>query len=258
VRFVAIERNAENGAVIFLEDMRRVRAEAQQIKLAALGRLTANIAHEVRNPLSAISYATELLQEQQGDASNRRLLQIVLDNTHRINQIVKDVMQLNRRDRAQPEVFELAAILRGFAEEFDLAERHAGVMVLAGLTAGEVSFDRGHFRQVLWNLCRNALRYGRKLPGSLVLAMSAENGLVTLAVQDDGPGISVEHQGKLFEPFFTTAADGTGLGLYIAKELCEANGARLEYRADEELTGACFSITFGNIQRDGGVDKYGG
>ena len=137
MRFVAIERNAENGAVIFLEDMRRVRAEAQQIKLAALGRLTANIAHEVRNPLSAISYATELLQEEQGDARNRRLLQIVLDNTHRINQIVQDVMQLNRRDRAQPEVFELAAILRSFAEEFDLAERHAGVMVLAGLTAGE-------------------------------------------------------------------------------------------------------------------------
>jgi len=138
VRFVAIERNAANGAVIFLEDMRRVRAEAQQIKLAALGRLTANIAHEVRNPLSAISYATELLQEQQGDTSNRRLLQIVLDNTHRINQIVQDVMQLNRRDRAQPEVFELAAILRSFAEEFDLAERHAGVMALAGLVPGEV------------------------------------------------------------------------------------------------------------------------
>jgi two-component system sensor histidine kinase PilS (NtrC family) len=258
VRFVAIERNAENGAVIFLEDMRRVRAEAQQIKLAALGRLTANIAHEVRNPLSAISYATELLQEEQGDAKNRRLLQIVLDNTHRINQIVQDVMQLNRRDRAQPEVFELTAILRSFAEEFDPAERHAGVMLLAGLTEGEVSFDRGHFRQVLWNLCRNALRYGRKLPGSLVLKMSAANGRVMLVVQDDGPGISVEHQSKLFEPFFTTAQEGTGLGLYIAKELCEANGARLEYHANEERMGACFCITFGNIHRDGGVDEYGG
>ncbi len=258
VRYVAIENNAENGAVIFLEDMQRVRAEAQQIKLAALGRLTANIAHEVRNPLSAISYATELLQEEQGDGRNQRLLKIVLDNTHRINQIVQDVMQLNRRDRAQPEVFELAAVLRGFAEEFDLAERNAGVLVLAGLTADEVSFDRGHLRQVLWNLCRNALRYGRKLPGSLVLSMSAENGLVTLDVQDDGPGISVEHQGKLFEPFFTTAPDGTGLGLYIAKELCEANGARLEYHPGEELTGTCFSITFSNIRRDGGVDEYGG
>ena len=259
LRFVPIERDAAHGAVIFLEDMQRVRAEAQQIKLAALGRLTANIAHEVRNPLSAISYATELLQEDPGDAKHQRLLQIVLDNTHRINQIVQDVMQLNRRDRAQPEVFDLEAMLRTFVEEFDSAERfEPGVMVLAGMTGIEVSFDRGHLRQVLWNLCRNALRYGRKLPGSLVLTMSAEDGRVMLAVQDDGPGISVEHQGKLFEPFFTTAPDGTGLGLYIAKELCEANGALLEYHAGEGQAGACFRITFGELHRDGEVHGHGG
>jgi two-component system sensor histidine kinase PilS (NtrC family) len=259
LRFVPIERDAANGAVIFLEDMQRVRAEAQQIKLAALGRLTANIAHEVRNPLSAISYATELLQEEPGDAKHQRLLQIVLDNTHRINQIVQDVMQLNRRDRAQPEVFELEAMLRTFVEEFDSAERfEPGVMVLAGMTGREVRFDRGHLRQVLWNLCRNALRYGRKLPGSLVLTMSAEDGRVMLALQDDGPGISVEHQGKLFEPFFTTAPEGTGLGLYIAKELCEANGALLEYHMGEGQGGACFCITFGELHRDGEVHGHGG
>jgi len=259
LRFVPIERDAANGAVIFLEDMQRVRAEAQQIKLAALGRLTANIAHEVRNPLSAISYATELLQEEPGDAKHQRLLQIVLDNTQRINQIVQDVMQLNRRDRAQPEVFELEAMLRTFVEEFDSAERfEPGVMVLAGMTGREVRFDRGHLRQVLWNLCRNALRYGRKLPGSLVLTMSAEDGRVMLAVQDDGPGISVEHQGKLFEPFFTTAPEGTGLGLYIAKELCEANGALLEYHTGEGQAGACFCITFGELHRDGEVHGHGG
>src|SRR5450756_1950216 len=182
LRFVPIEKDAENGVVIFLEDMQRVRAEAQQIKLAALGRLTVNIAHEVRNPLSAISYATELLQEEPGDAKHQRLLQIVLDNTQRINQIVQDVMQLNRRDRAQPEVFELEAMLRTFVEEFDSAERfEPGVMVLAGMAGREVRFDRDHLRQVLWNLCRNALRYGRKLPGSLVLTMSAEDGRVMLA-----------------------------------------------------------------------------
>jgi two-component system sensor histidine kinase PilS (NtrC family) len=259
LRFVPIERDAAHGVVIFLEDMQRVRAEAQQIKLAALGRLTANIAHEVRNPLSAISYATELLQEEPGDAKHQRLLQIVLDNTQRINQIVQDVMQLNRRDRAQPEVFELEAMLRTFVEEFDSAERfEPGVMVLAGLTEREVSFDRGHLRQVLWNLCRNALRYSRKMSGSLMLTMSAEDGHVLLDVQDDGPGISAEHQGKLFEPFFTTAPDGTGLGLYIAKELCEANGARLEYHAGEGQAGACFRIAFGELHRDGGGHDYGG
>ena len=246
LRFVAIEQDAARGVVIFLEDMQRVRAEAQQIKLAALGRLTANIAHEVRNPLSAISYATELMQEELGDARHQRLLQIVLDNTQRINQIVQDVMQLNRRDRVQSEMFELDAILRTFLDEFELAERiEPGVMLLTGIPGVEVTFDRGHLRQVLWNLCRNALRYGSKLPGSVMLIMGVEEGRVLLDVQDDGPGISAEHQGKLFEPFFTTAAEGTGLGLYIAKELCEANGARLEYHAVEGRAGACFRITFG-------------
>ena len=274
LRFVPIERDAAHGALIFLEDMQRVRAEAQQIKLAALGRLTANIAHEVRNPLSAISYATELLNEEQDDAKRQRLLQIVLDNTQRINQIVQDVMQLNRRDRAQPEVFKLDVMLRTFIEEFELAERlipkagnplagklaveltQPGVMVLKGAPGIEVAFDRGHLRQVLWDLCRNALRYCRKLPGSLVLTTGREDGLVVLDVQNDGPGISAEHQGKLFEPFFTTAADGTGLGLYIARELCEANGARLEYHAGG--AGACFRITFGDLHKDSERHEHGG
>lgn len=251
LHFVAVERDAAHGAVIFLEDMQRVQAEAQQIKLAALGRLTANIAHEVRNPLSAISYATELLQEEQGDAKPRRLLQIVLDNTQRINQIVQDVMQLNRRDRAQVEEFDLDALLRTFAEEFAQTERlKPGVLVLQGSSGRQISFDRGHLRQVLWNLCRNGLRYGRNLPGSLVLRVGIESGRVILEVQDDGPGIPAEHRGRLFEPFFTTASEGTGLGLYIAKELCEANAAQLEYHdqtiqaGEGREMGACFRITF--------------
>jgi two-component system sensor histidine kinase PilS (NtrC family) len=258
LRFVQIERDAEQGAVIFLEDMRRVRAEAQQIKLAALGRLTANIAHEVRNPLSAISYATELLQEERGDTKQQRLLNIVLDNTRRINQIVQDVMQLNRRDRAMPEVFELDVMLRAFIEEFCLAERlDQGMMVLEGLPVFKVTFDRGHLRQVLWNLCFNALRYCRKLPGSLSLTMGVSDQRVVLDVQDDGPGIQAEQQGKLFEPFFTTAADGTGLGLYIAKELCEANGALLEYHRSGK-PGACFRITFCEPDKNVGGDENGG
>ena len=256
LRFVSIERDAARGAVIFLEDMQRVRAEAQQIKLAALGRLTANIAHEVRNPLSAISYATELLREEQDDAKRQRLLQIVLDNTQRINKIVHDVMQLNQRDRAQTEAIELESFMRSFVEEFELAERLApGVAAVSGMPGIEVSFDSGHLHQVLWDLCRNALRYCSKMPGSLKLTMVSEDGQAALEVQDDGPGVSSEHQGKLFEPFFTTAADGTGLGLYIARELCEANGARLEYRVGG--AGACFRITFGDMDKVGGRQEHG-
>ncbi|MDZ4201282.1 MAG: ATP-binding protein [Gallionella sp.] len=246
LRFVPIERDAARGVLIFLEDMQRVQAEAQQIKLAALGRLTANIAHEVRNPLSAISYATELLREESVDAKQQRLLQIVLDNTRRINRIVQDVMQLNRRDRAQAEIFDLASMLRGFVDEFLLAERvDAGVLSLTGLTGIDISFDRGHLRQVLWNLCRNALRYASKTQASVSLTLLAESGRTILEVADNGVGIADEHLQKLFEPFFTTATDGTGLGLYIAKELCEANGALLEYHKEEGQSGACFRITFG-------------
>ncbi len=249
LRFVGVERQASQGAVIFMEDMRHVQAEAQQIKLAALGRLTANLAHEVRNPLSAISYATELLQEETHDARQERLLQLIKENTQRINRIVEDVMQLNRRDRARPEAFDLAALLPGFADEFSQAERiEQGVVVLKAGQVGVVTFDRGHFRQVLWNLCRNALYYGKRQAGSLALATGIERGRVILEVQDDGPGVLPEHLARLFEPFFTTAEQGTGLGLYIAKELCDANGAWLEYvdaEHREVKQGACFRITFG-------------
>ncbi|HEX5338982.1 MAG TPA: ATP-binding protein [Gallionella sp.] len=259
LRFVAVERGAAHGAVIFLEDMQRIQAEAQQIKLAALGRLTANIAHEVRNPLSAISYATELLQEEPGDAKQQRLLNIILDNTQRINRIVQDVMQLNRRDRAQKEAFDLAEHLRAFADEFVQAERlEPGVLVLLSARAGAVSFDRGHLRQVLWNLCRNGLRYGRGLPGSLVLMTRIERGRMILDVLDDGPGVPVEHRARLFEPFFTTAAEGTGLGLYIAKQLCEANGAQLTYHSREGEAGACFRVTFAELLGEGGLHEQDG
>jgi len=258
LRFVPIEKDISRGAVVFIEDMQRVRAEAQQIKLAALGRLTANIAHEVRNPLSAISYATELLCEEEGGEKQERLLKIVLENTQRINQIVQDVMQLNKRDRAQSELFVLDGMLHAFVEELCLAEQILpDVVVLSVVKELEVFFDRGHLRQVLWNLCRNALRYGKKLPGSLKLTVKLEDGRRVLEVHDDGPGINVDDQVNLFEPFFTTAPDGTGLGLYIAKELCEANGARLEYRANNESRkGACFRLTFSeSVNNNGGSDR---
>lgn len=254
LHFVPIERDTTQGVVIFLEDMKRIQAEAQQIKLAALGRLTANLAHEVRNPLSAISYATELLQEEHADARQVRLLQLIQDNTHRINRIVQDVMQLNRRDRAQPEQLDLAVWLPAFIDEFNQAERlPPGILSLHAEPDGLIAFDRGHLHQVLWNLCSNGLHYSQRQTASLTLAMRTNSANVTLDVQDDGTGISTEHQLKLFEPFFTTAEQGTGLGLYIARELCEANGARLEYHPDGTAeAGACFRITFKeNHQHDG-------
>jgi two-component system sensor histidine kinase PilS (NtrC family) len=252
LRFIDIDKEAARDVVIFIEDMQRVKAEAQQIKLAALGRLTANIAHEVRNPLSAISYAAELLREEAADAAQQRLTQIVLDNTQRINQIVEDVMQLNRRDRAQPELFDLAEKLRTFVQEFCSAEHLApGLVQLRELADIRIAYDPGHLHQVLWNLCRNAVRYCSQATGGVMLKMDVIDDQAALLVLDDGPGIAQQHQGKLFEPFFTTATEGTGLGLFVAKQLCEANGARLDYREREDRNGACFQILFK------GLDRYG-
>ncbi|MDD2777023.1 MAG: ATP-binding protein [Gallionella sp.] len=248
LRFVAISPDEARGAVIFLEDMQQVRAEAQQIKLAALGRLTVNIAHEVRNPLSAISHATELLQEDNMSEQQKRLLHIVMDNTQRINQIVHDVMQLNRRDRAQPEILDLAVLLQNFIEEFAQTEKLAtGVCILESASPCYVTFDRGHLNQILWNLCRNGLRHGQRKMGSLSLVTKPHDHQVALLIQDDGKGVSKDDEARLFEPFFTTSTEGTGLGLYIAKELCDANNAQLGYISNQGQSGACFSIIFGEL-----------
>ena len=253
LRLSAIDSESALGTVIFLEDMKRVRTEAQQIKLAALGRLTANIAHEVRNPLSAVSYAAELLDEELIDEQQQRLLKIVMDNTQRINRIMNDVMQLNRRDRVHPKVFNLGERLNAFAEEFILTEQlEVGVLVLEGEANENIYFDRGHFRQILSNLCGNSLRYSSKSQGGIKLIVVMKGGCISLDVRDDGVGIAAEHHNKLFEPFFTLAKNGSGLGLYIAKELCEANNASLDYCAEEGASGACFRITFGGFDEKNG------
>jgi two-component system sensor histidine kinase PilS (NtrC family) len=232
-RFVAVGRHGSVGAVLFLEDLTRVQAQARQMKLASLGRLTANIAHEIRNPLSAISHATELLQEEAGlNDTASRLLSIIHENTQRLDRMVQDVLKLNRRDRAHTEHFPMAEFLRTFAQQFCSIERiDAQVLRLELGLEPTISFDRSHLNQVMWNLCRNALRYCRGLPGSVLVRVGAgsRNDRVRLSIVDDGPGIAPQYRAHLFEPFFTTVATGTGLGLYIAREVCEANGASLEY-----------------------------
>jgi two-component system sensor histidine kinase PilS (NtrC family) len=246
VRFLPVQRQGFWGAVVVLEDMQRIQEQAQQVKLAALGRLTANIAHEVRNPLSSISYATELLKEEAHDPAQTRLFQIILDNSRRLNRIVQDVMQVNRRDRVHAETLDLGGRLEELIENLCQVEQVSRSVFDVHVAAGcKARFDRGHFEQVLWNLCRNALRYSQKRPGSVRLRASTfGEGKTMLEVADDGPGVSGDAVQKLFEPFFTTEAAGTGLGLYIARELCEANGAMIDYRRASD-GGACFRIMFG-------------
>ncbi|BBP01531.1 sensor histidine kinase [Sulfuriferula nivalis] len=230
-RFIAVTDKRVMGAVLVLEDMTRTNEQAQQIKLAALGRLTANIAHEIRNPLAAISHATEILREDsQADKSQQRLLEIVLKNSQRINHLVTDVMALNRRDRAQLERINLNDFVTRLVDEFvhDQALSPA-LFHLYFIENAEICFDHAHLWQVMTNLILNAVRHSRKQAGSVRISILQVKNGVAIHVQDDGSGVSEANQVRLFEPFFTTESSGTGLGLYISKELCLANHANLDY-----------------------------
>lgn len=245
LRFVPVSDRQEAGTVIFLEDLTRVREEAQQMKLAAIGRLTANIAHEIRNPLGSISHAAQLLHEDpQGSPTTRRLLGIIHDNTQRLNRMVNDVLGLNRGQVAHLEAVAVEDFVRQFMAEFAETENaDAGVFTVRADSALTVMFDRTHLNQVLWNLCSNALRHCRGKPGSvgIVAQGGRASRIVKLDVIDDGPGVTPAVRGGLFEPFVTAAPGGTGLGLYIARELCVANGATLDYA--ESSAGARFTVT---------------
>lgn len=244
-RFVPIQSDFRNGVVIFLEDMGRIQAQLQQLKLAALGRLTANIAHEIRNPLSAINHAAELLEEEQlTNNTNSRLVRIICDNTQRLNKIVQDVLQLNRRNISKLDVVNASEFIRAFLEEFCYVEKIDRNTFLLNFSHDYlIHFDRDHLNQILWNLCRNAWRHCRKQAGSIHIELSTgfnENN-IHLDIFDDGPGVDPQQLKQIFEPFFTTASSGTGLGLYIAREMCETNHASLEYI--ENPTGGHFRIT---------------
>jgi two-component system sensor histidine kinase PilS (NtrC family) len=249
VRARFVEAGAEGGSIslVFLEDQSRLQEQAQQLKLAALGRLTANIAHEIRNPLSAISHASELLLEEQRAPSQERLLHIIQDNSRRLDRMVRDVLELTRRDRVHPEPIRLGDFLPSFIEEFAQNERipESGI-ALEVHEAGEIAFDRVHLQQVLWNLLRNAWRHSRQREASVRVVVRRRANRVELDVSDDGEGVPTHLRQQLFEPFFTTYSSGTGLGLYIAREMCAANAAILEYvGASSEAGGADFRILCG-------------
>lgn len=233
-RFMPVSDDRKLGAVVFIEDWSQIQTQSHQVKLAALGRLTANIAHEIRNPLSAISHATELLQEESSNPTDKRMLQIISDNVQRLDQIVKDVLELNRRDRTQQETLNINQFLVDFHEQFCLAEKIplAGIVMTLPEQEHEIRFDRRHLNQIIWNLCRNAWRHSQQQAESVLVSLEstgAKNRPLMLVVEDDGSGVPEHATPHLFEPFFTTESNGTGLGLYIARELCEANSSRIEY-----------------------------
>jgi len=260
---VEIDNVAEEGAgdalercVIFMHDVSAIENQAQQLKLASMGRLTASIAHEVRNPLSAIGHATALLAEDLPGKAEQRLLKIVGDNVTRVNRMVEDILQLSRKVQPNAQPMQLDVFLAELKTEFEETHALGADVVWIGAagtgSANEVRFDALHLREVVVNLLTNSTRYASKTPGSIRLfALPNGAGHMELHVQDDGPAITMEVRSHLFEPFYTTSRKGTGLGLYLARELCLNNGAMLdyEYRFDDDVDGVRrasgrFVITF--------------
>ena len=248
-------RKHDKGSVIYLNDNSEVERQVQETKLASLGRLTASIAHEIRNPLGAISHAAQLLDEStELHKADKRLATIIQDQSVRLNTIINNVLRLSRRERPKPERIELHSWLMEFIQEFtrtnNLLPDQVSIRVIP--KDAKVSIDPNHLHQVLWNLCKNAYKYGQKGEAAAnnkkvktikiqLFANVTETESPYLDVIDFGPGIEKEHQSQLFEPFFTTSDTGTGLGLYISRELCKNNGGDLRYiRTD--AGGCCFRI----------------
>ena len=253
--FARLESAAGDTTLVFAEDFTRIAQQAQQLKLASLGRLTASIAHEIRNPLGSISHAAQLLRESSDlPADDHRLVEIVIGNAERTNEVIESVLTLSRGQQPHPERILLGEWLQRFAVELRQRTHDARIdlEVTAGAAQATVSADPTHLRQVLQNLAENGLRYSLRAVGEpslrLRLDTDPQTGLPFLDVIDHGAGVPAEDIDRIFEPFFTTEATGTGLGLYLSRELCEASQTRLEYRA-EPGAGGCFRLCFPHPER---------
>lgn len=248
VNFIRLPHNHTVQTLVFLENTAQMNQQAQQLKLVSLGRLTAGIAHEIRNPLGAISHAAQLLHESANlDAADQRLTQIIQDQSRRMNTVIENVLQLSRQQQAVPQLLDLKYWLHRFTSEYrsnSVANRTLH-LTIKGRTL-QTRMDPHQLDQVLMNLVENGLRHSSKNNAQgqvwLHLYRHPHTDLPTLEVIDDGPGVALEEQHSLFEPFYTTENKGTGLGLYISRELCESNQARLDYVPREQ--GACFRIIF--------------
>ena len=256
LNFAFLRPDAESDVLIFLEDNRQIVQRVRQMKLASLGRLTASIAHEIRNPLGAISHASQLLQESNTIAEDdQRMIEIILGHCNRVNMIIEDVLDASRHDDTSAQKVVLKDWLVKFIDHYREIHEDCDEITLEVFPPDtEINVITGQLEQVLNNLFDNGLRYSEKATGKSTLTLRAgiedKDGDIQpfLHIIDDGPGINEDAEATLFEPFHTTESTGTGLGLYISKELCEANQSQLVYnRIDEDK--CCFSIYFSNPER---------
>ncbi|WP_036184570.1 sensor histidine kinase [Marinobacter sp. ELB17] len=255
--FAHLNQNGGELVLMFLEDISRVTQQAQQIKLASLGQLTANIAHEIRNPLGAISHAAQLLDESPNmDTADQKMLAIIHRHSKRVNAIIENVLGVSRRETSAAEPIDLQPWLEQFRDDFlQTHSQHKPVLIRLSVQPGAyptARFDTSQLEQILINLCDNGLRYSQLHSGEakieILAGIAADGARAYIDIKDYGPGIAKENTSSVFEPFFTTDKSGTGLGLYLAKELCEANQAHLSL-INAERPGCCFRIMFAHPGR---------
>jgi two-component system sensor histidine kinase PilS (NtrC family) len=250
--FTRLNPESELGVLIFLEDVAQMRQHAQNLKVASLGRLSASIAHEVRNPLGAISHAGQLLSESETlKQEDGRLINIIVDHANRVNKIIENMMRMSRREAAVPENINLGEWMKEFVSEF-ITQKHLQENDIHIRKTKEnviVRIDISQLNQVIWNLSENALRYSQGSPLiEYQWGVRKGTGKPYLDVIDHGPGMPEDVAAQLFEPFFTTDAEGSGLGLYISRELCEANQASLVLDKNTSK-GCCFRIHFAHSEK---------
>ena len=253
VHVAPMGKQSDGPVLMFLEDASLIAEKLQQSKLAALGRLSASIAHEIRNPVGAMSHAGQLMAESPDLAEDQqKLLEIIQSNSKRVSAIVENILQLSRRGDAQPRLLSMNQWTRNFVREFsDTLELFEGQLSVLSEGDVQVRMDPGQLHQVVWNLCENAMKYASAAAGGI--AVELRYGRMPgsrrpfLEISDYGPGVPEEAQGMIFEPF-QTGGGGTGLGLFISRELCEVNRASLQY---EPRTGggSVFRIIFSDPSR---------
>jgi two-component system sensor histidine kinase PilS (NtrC family) len=252
--FAPLGQGRPPPVLVFLEDLTALDDRIQQTRLAALGRLSASIAHEIRNPVGAISHAAQLFAEDPKlSESNRRMTEIIRANAERVSTIVGNVQQLARRETTRPERMPLDEWITDFVDEFIDTGGYEPGQLVAELSEPEleVRVDPSHLRQILWNLCENAFRYSVRTPDDRIelrLGRLVGSNRPFLEVLDRGPGIDSTMSDRIFEPFYTSRASGTGLGLFIARELAQCNRALLAFEP-RNGGGSVFRIVFADPQR---------
>jgi two-component system, NtrC family, sensor histidine kinase PilS len=253
--FAALGGAEPSPVIVFLENTEVLASRIQQSKLAGLGRLSASIAHEIRNPVGAMSHAAQLLAESSSlSEEDKRLTEIVRTNGDRVRQIIENVMSMARRENSRPERIILATWLAGFRDEFcatmQIPPERLAISALLGDV--EVQVDPSQLRQIIWNLCENAVKYGTAEAGADVVELRvgrlASTARPFIEVADRGAGIPLANRERIFEPFFTGNSRGTGLGLFLARELAQTNGATLLYEP-RTSGGSLFRIVFRDPER---------